>query len=147
MNFVGPVHGVQVAVGDRLAVDAQRVGQLLGAVEVGVLGPVTAEGLAKPFGLPADEILLPLLALEQIAMIGAFTGYAGGGGLGNATYSNFVRDKGWGMGSLVGAIPSAVGGTHISLSHLGTVFRVTDENLRRWRGWWRCFHSRRTRRP
>ena len=26
------------------------------------------------------------------------------------TYSNFVRDKGWGMGSQVGAIPSVVGG-------------------------------------
>jgi len=80
---------------------------------------------------------LPTLALGNIALIGGFAGYAGGGGLGNATYSNFVRDKGWGMGSLVGAIPSAVGGTHVSLSHLGTVFPVTDENLRRWRGWWR----------
>jgi hypothetical protein len=80
---------------------------------------------------------LPALALGNIALIGGFAGYAGGGGLGNATYSNFVRDKGWGMGSLVGAIPSAVGGTHVSLSHLGTVFPITDENLRRWRGWWR----------
>ena len=58
-------------------------------------------------------------------------------GLGNSTYSNYVRDKGWGMGSHVGAIPSAVGGRHISLSHLGTVFPLTNENLRRWRGWWR----------
>jgi len=80
---------------------------------------------------------LPALALGNIALIGGFAGYAGGGGLGNATYSNFVRDKGWGMGSLVGAIPSAVGGTHVSLSHLGTAFPITDENLRRWRGWWR----------
>jgi len=80
---------------------------------------------------------LPALALGNIALIGGFAGYAGGGGLGNATYSNFVRDKGWGMGSLVGAIPSAVGGTHVSLSHLGTVFPITEENLRRWRGWWR----------
>jgi hypothetical protein len=80
---------------------------------------------------------LPALALGNIALIGGFAGYAGGGGLGNATYSNFVRDKGWGMGSLVGAIPSAVGGTHVSLSHLGTVFPITDENMRRWRGWWR----------
>ena len=42
--------------------------------------------------------------------LGAFAGYAGGGGLANSTYSNYVRDKGWGMGKQVGAIASAVGG-------------------------------------
>ena len=80
---------------------------------------------------------LPLITLANIAVLGAFAGYAGGGGLSNSTYSNFVRDKGWGMGSQVGAIPSVVGGRGISLSHIGKVFRITDENLRRWRGWWR----------
>ena len=79
----------------------------------------------------------PLISLAQIVTIGAFAGYAGGGGLGNSTYSNFVRDKGWGMGSVVGAIPSAVGGRYIALSHLGSVFPLTTDNLRRWRGWWR----------
>ncbi|MBM83634.1 MAG: hypothetical protein CMJ78_24005 [Planctomycetaceae bacterium] len=79
----------------------------------------------------------PVLLLTQIALLGAFAGYAGGGGLGNSTYSNYVRDKGWGMGSLVGAIPSAVGGRKVSLSHLGTVFPINEENLKRWKGWWR----------
>ena len=80
---------------------------------------------------------MPLFLLTQIALLGAFAGYAGGGGLVNSTYSNFVRDKGWGMGSKVGAIPSAVGGRKIPLSHLGKVFPLTQENLRRWRGWWK----------
>jgi len=79
----------------------------------------------------------PTLLLTQIALLGAFAGFAGGGGLGNSTYSNYVRDKGWGMGSQVGAIPSAVGGRTITLSHLGKVFTLNDENLRRWRAWWR----------
>lgn len=78
----------------------------------------------------------PIVALGNIAMLGAFAGYAGGGGLSNSTYSNFVRDKGWGMGSRVGAIPSAVGGRKVSLSHIGSVFAINAENLRRWRGWW-----------
>ncbi|NIP92782.1 MAG: hypothetical protein GWO24_04670, partial [Akkermansiaceae bacterium] len=59
------------------------------------------------------------------------------GGLGNSLYANYVRDKGWGMGSRVGAIPSAIGGRKISLSHLGKVFPLTGENLARWRGWWK----------
>lgn len=80
---------------------------------------------------------LPVLALGNIAMLGAFAGYAGGGGLSNSTYSNFVRDKGWGMGSEVGAIPSAVGGHSVTLSHVGKVFPVNEDNLRKWKIWWR----------
>jgi hypothetical protein len=79
----------------------------------------------------------PAVALGNIAVLGAFAGYAGGGGLANATYGNFVRDKGWGMGSTVGAIPSAVGGHNVSLSHVGKVFPVNDTTLPRWRKWWR----------
>ena len=79
----------------------------------------------------------PILLMTQIALLGAFAGYAGGGGLSNSTYSNYCRDKGWGMGSLVGAIPSAVGGRKVTLSHIGTVFEMTEENLRRWKAWWK----------
>lgn len=79
----------------------------------------------------------PIISTASIIMLGAFTGYAGGGGLANSTYSNFVRDKGWGMGRQVGAIPSAIGGHEITLSHVGKVFELTDDNMRKWKGWWR----------
>jgi hypothetical protein len=79
----------------------------------------------------------PTIELEHIAVLAAFAGVAGGGGLSNSLYSNYVRDKGWGMGSRVGAIPSAIGGRSIQLSHLGKVFPITEENLSRWRAWWR----------
>ncbi len=79
----------------------------------------------------------PLVSTSGLVVLGAFAGYAGGGGLANSTYSNFVRDKGWGMGGQVGAIPSAVGGRSVSLSHVGKVFALDHENRRRWRGWWR----------
>ncbi len=95
------------------------------------------EGLVNVFGQLWSEGTLPVIALGNIAVLGAFAGYAGGGGMANSTYSNYVRDKGWGMGSQVGAIASAVGGRNISLSHLGKVFVINSENLRRWKGWWR----------
>ena len=79
----------------------------------------------------------PVISVTSIVMLGAFAGYAGGGGLANSTYSNFVRDKGWGMGQQVGAIPSVVSGHHVTLSHVGKVFELTDDNLRKWKGWWR----------
>jgi hypothetical protein len=84
-----------------------------------------------------DQGQWPTISVASIVMLGAFAGYAGGGGLANSTYSNFVRDKGWGMGSQVGAIPSAIGGRSVTLSHVGKVFDLTADNMRRWRGWWR----------
>jgi hypothetical protein len=74
-------------------------------------------------------------------LIGALAATAGSGGIGNLTVTNWVRDKGFGMGSKVGAIPSAVGGHAIQLSHVGTVFPTTNENLARWRDWMRYVHT------
>jgi hypothetical protein len=73
-------------------------------------------------------------------LIGALAATAGSGGIGNLTVSNWARDKGFGMGALVGAIPSAVGGHEIQLSHVGKVFPITPENLARWRDWLRYVH-------
>ncbi|MCA9097273.1 MAG: Nramp family divalent metal transporter [Planctomycetaceae bacterium] len=111
-----------------------------GFLKFGQIPVQDAEGqekLVNAFGHYWEHGSWPTVALANIAVLGGFAGYAGGGGLANSTYSNFVRDKGWGMGSLVGAIPSAVGGRKVSLSHVGKVFPLTEENLRRWSGWWR----------
>src|SRR6201999_615056 len=71
------------------------------------------------------------------AMVVAFIGIAGAGGLSNTLFSNYARDKGWGMGASVGAIPSAIGGRTIGLSHVGCAFVPEGDNLARWRGWMR----------
>jgi len=67
--------------------------------------------------------------------LAAFAAIAGSGGLANTLFSNYTRDKGWGMGARVGAIPSAIGGLPISLSHVGEVFPVDAPNMQRWKGW------------
>ena len=69
------------------------------------------------------------------ATLAAFAAIAGAGGLSNLAFSNYTRDKGWGMGSQVGAIPSAVGGKAIKLSHTGKVFEIGPESLVKWKGW------------
>jgi Mn2+/Fe2+ NRAMP family transporter len=86
-----------------------------------------AGGMVNPFWIPENV---------QWNLIGAVAGLAGIGGLGNILASNYVREKGWGMGAKSGAIPSAVGGTEIQLSHLGTIARPTPENVGRFRRWW-----------
>lgn len=95
------------------------------------------EGLVNAFSYYHTHGQWPVVSTASLVALGAFAGYAGGGGLANSTYSNFVRDKGWGMGSRVGAIASALGGRQIALSHAGKVFPITAENLERWKGWWR----------
>ena len=70
-------------------------------------------------------------------LLGAFAAYAGGGGVANLTLSNWARDKGYGMSSIVGFIPAAVGGKKVALAHSGTTFEPDAESLQRWRGWWR----------
>lgn len=71
------------------------------------------------------------------ALLAGFAAIAGIGGLNQTSFSTYARDKGWGMGGQVGAVPSMVGGRGITLSHNGRVFRITREALRRWLGWMR----------
>jgi hypothetical protein len=70
-------------------------------------------------------------------LLGALAATAGSGGLGNLTVTNWIRDKGFGMGAKVGAIPSAIGGHEIQLSHVGKIFEVNETSLARWREWMR----------
>ncbi len=86
-------------------------------------------GFVKFGSMPDKEI--------DWATLAAFAAIAGMGGLTNTSFSNYARDKGWGMGPLVGAIPSMVGGKAVKLAHVGKVFPLHEESLRRWKGWMR----------
>jgi hypothetical protein len=88
----------------------------------------TAVGFLTPGRLP-ENVDLMLLAL--------FAATAGSGGLGNLAISIWFRDKGFGMGAYMGGIGGALRKSHIELARIGTIFPTTDDNLRRWRGWWR----------
>jgi hypothetical protein len=70
-------------------------------------------------------------------LLSAFAAYSGAGGLINVTLSNWARDKGFGMGKVVGYIPSAVGGHTVKLAHTGSIFQLTQESLKKWKDWWR----------
>jgi hypothetical protein len=69
-------------------------------------------------------------------LLGAFAAYCGGGGVANLTLTNWARDKGYGMSSIVGFIPAAVGGKKVALAHTGAVFKPDRASLVNWRGWW-----------
>lgn len=101
-------------------------------------GDKTCDGdnLENVFQALARDGKLPLIDLAMIGFLSALVGISGQGGLSNTPISNYTRDQGWGMGHHVGAIPSVVGGHNLQLSHEGTVFRVTEESLPRWKRWY-----------
>jgi hypothetical protein len=70
-------------------------------------------------------------------ILAGFAAYAGAGGLGNCTISNWVRDKGMGMAGLVGYIPAVVGGHRVELAATGRVFEPTPNNIQKFREWWK----------
>ena len=76
-----------------------------------------------------DGIQLPLL-------LGALA-FAGAGGSANLAQSNYIRDKGYGMGKLMGRITSPFTGEEEASQSIGVGFEGTPENLARWRVWWR----------
>ena len=93
-------------------------------------------GLLGFFGLtPGYEFLLIPENVSWI-LIGGFAAFAGAGGMANLTVSNYMRDKGIGMGREVGYIPTLVGGRKVVVSPVGTVFPANGTNMARWRVWW-----------
>jgi hypothetical protein len=76
-----------------------------------------------------EGVDLPLL-------LGALA-FAGAGGTLNLAHSNYIRDKGYGMGSWVGRITSPITGRQEVTSDVGYVFDGEATNLERWRVWWR----------
>ena len=76
-----------------------------------------------PTGLPISLLLT--------AMVFA------GAGLNNLVQSNYVRDKGMGMGRYLPRIASPITGEDEARPSLGYFFRQDEENRRRWEGWWR----------
>lgn len=88
----------------------------------------TFQGFLRPSALPEDVDII-LLAL--------FASTAGSGGVGNLAISNWVRDKGFGMGAHAGGFGGVLAKGHIELAPTGHVFPVSVENLRRWAVWWK----------
>lgn len=76
----------------------------------------------------------------EVLLLGALVGYSAYGGFGNNAITNWYRDKGYGMGALVGYIPAAIGGRVVRVSPVGKVPRDTTENLASWKRWWKLLN-------
>ena len=75
--------------------------------------------------------------LNAVLFLGALA-FAGVGGTLNLCQSNYVKDKGYGMGRYIGRITSPITGQEEAISEVGYHFPRTDANMARWRQWWRA---------
>ena len=74
-----------------------------------------------------------------IALVFSAVAFAGSGGAQNLCQSNWIRDKGFGMGQYVPRLVSPVTGMPQAndLATTSYIFEMTPANLGRWRSWWR----------
>ena len=111
-----------------------KVGIILFFLVVAIATAITADAWSSlpdavtgfgrlPEGLPL-ALVLPALA------------FAGAGGGQNLVQSNWMRDKGYGMGVHIPRLASPVTGAPEAAPGTGYTFREDEENLARWKGWW-----------
>src|ERR671911_743611 len=76
---------------------------------------------------------------EEVGAISilAALSFAGAGGANNLVQSNYVRDKGMGMGIHIPNIVSPITGEEVAAPSIGYMPPDTEENRRRWQGWWK----------
>src|SRR5918995_1087195 len=79
---------------------------------------------------------------QSAQLIGAATllgaiAFAGAGGANNLVQSNYIRDKQMGMGERIPRIVSPITGEEEAEPSLGYMFETNEQNMRRWRAWWR----------
>jgi hypothetical protein len=72
-----------------------------------------------------------------IALVLGAIGAAGAGGVNNLVLSNWIRDKGYGMGQHVPRLVSPVTGEDQAQPSTGYTFPQDEANLARWKVWWR----------
>ena len=110
-----------------IAVGALVLVALVAAIPAGDW--VAAPALAADVRFPSGELGFALL-------LGALA-YAGAGGGQNLCQSNWIRDKGLGMGVHAPRIVSPLTGEPVAHGGTGWRFDIDKQSLGRWRRWWR----------
>jgi len=86
-------------------------------------------------GIGEGFVFLPIGV--SIASFLAALAYAGAGGNLNLAQSYYVKEKGYGMGKYAGRITSILTGKSEDISLTGSKFEPTEENIHRFKIWWK----------
>jgi hypothetical protein len=111
-----------------------KIAVVVAFIVVAILFVISSEAWAHlPDGFAHIGQIPPQLGFALV--LGAFA-FAGAGGGQNLCQSNWIRDKGYGMGAYVPRLVSPITGHEEAAPSTGFAFEPTEKNLTRWRGWW-----------
>ncbi len=117
-------------------VEFVKVGLVLLFIVVAVVFAITAEAWGE---LPKN-VTGPEFPAEELGFALMFSAlvFAGAGGGQNLCQSNWIRDKGFGMGAYVPRLVSPITGREEAApDSAGFVFEDNDANMTRWKQWWK----------
>ena len=100
-----------------------------------LLGSDGYAALARGF-VEVDKIPDSVSEIGAATLLGAIA-FAGAGGALNLVQSNWVRDKGLGMGARLPKVVSPFTGEESAAPTTGYFFKRDESNLRRWNAWWK----------
>ena len=140
--------GVMVAIGFALTLSpvvyktlerAQffKVGLTLVFLAVAIVAAIEPSAWAElPQSLGSVGRLPDSTAIPITLLLSALV-FAGAGGVNNLAQSNWIRDKGFGMGAYIPRIVSPITGEDVAVPSTGVLMRTDAANLARFRVWWR----------
>lgn len=112
-----------------------KVAAVLVLIVVACIYAIPGEVWSQAPAMIADP-QIPAAALGWPLLLGALA-YAGAGGGQNLCQSNWIRDKGFGMGAYAPRIVSPLTGEPVAAPGTGWRFECSPANMAVWRRWWR----------
>ncbi len=116
-----------------------KVGLTFVFLIIAIFSAITANAVAELVqGLGnVGRVPIGVSAAVPISVLLSGLIFAGAGGANNLVQSNWIRDKGFGMGAYIPRIVSPITGEEVAAPATGSMIRQDETNIRRFWTWWR----------
>ena len=114
-----------------------KVGLTLLFLAIAIVAAINPSAWAELPAVVTHIGWFPDTSIIPVSLVLSGLVFAGAGGVNNLAQSNWIRDKGFGMGIYIPRIVSPITGEEVAAPATGSMVRQNDENLRRFWGWWR----------
>jgi hypothetical protein len=114
-----------------------KVGLTLVFLSIAIVAAISPSAWAQLPAVVTHVGWFPDTSILPVALVLSGLVFAGAGGCNNLAQSNWIRDKGFGMGVYIPRIVSPITGEEVAAPATGSMVRQDEENLRRFWTWWR----------
>ena len=114
-----------------------KVGLTLVFLALAIVAAISPSAWAQLPAVVTHVGWFPDTSIIPVSLVLSGLVFAGAGGVNNLAQSNWIRDKGFGMGVYVPRIVSPITGEEMAAPATGSMVRQDDENIGRFWQWWR----------